>query len=162
MRAPATLDRAAIAARIPHQGTMCLLGSVCAWDAGRIVCAASSHRAADNPLRAADRLGAGCGIEYAAQAMAIHGALLAEGQPRPAAGYLTSARGVALHVERLDDIAGDLAIVAERLSGDTHSVMYSFVISSAGRALLEGRITAMLAVATSGDSPEKLQASPAA
>ena len=71
------LDRVAIAARIPHQGSMCLLDAVLAWDSGQIHCRASSHRQPDNPLRAAARLGAACGIEYAAQAMAVHGALLA-------------------------------------------------------------------------------------
>ena len=71
------LDRAAIAARIPHQGSMCLLDAVLAWDSGQIHCRASSHRQPDNPLRAAARRGAACGIEYAAQAMAVHGALLA-------------------------------------------------------------------------------------
>ena len=71
------LDRAWIASHIPHQGSMCLLDYVEAWDRERIRCRASSHRAADNPLRAYGRLGAACGIEYAAQAMAVHGALLA-------------------------------------------------------------------------------------
>ena len=52
---------------------------------------ASSHRAADNPLRAHGRLGAACGIEYAAQAMAVHGALLAP-PDSAAAGRLSGQR----------------------------------------------------------------------
>ena len=36
--------RVAIAARIPHQGSMCLLDAVLAWDSGQIHCRASSHR----------------------------------------------------------------------------------------------------------------------
>ena len=47
------------------------------WNAERISCVSRSHRAADNPLRAGGRLGIACGIEYAAQAMAVHGALIA-------------------------------------------------------------------------------------
>ena len=74
---PILLQQADIARRIPHQGRMCLLDAVTEWDGAHIVCQASSHRASDNPLRAEGRLGAACGVEYAAQAMAVHGALLA-------------------------------------------------------------------------------------
>ena len=69
------LDQAWIAAHIPHQGTMCLLDEVVSWDEARIACRASSHRAPDHPLRTHGRLGAACGIESAAQAMAVLGAL---------------------------------------------------------------------------------------
>ena len=146
------LDRAAIAARIPHQGSMCLLDAVLAWDSGQIHCRASSHRQPDNPLRAAARLGAACGIEYAAQAMAVHGALLApEGAP-PRPGYLASVRSVQLAVDRLDDLPQDLDIVAERLSGDEHNILYLFRVEHAGDLLLSGRAAVML-VAQPESSP---------
>ena len=145
---PTVLDHREIAACIPHQGTMCLLDRVEVWDDGRIVCRATSHRDAGNPLRAAGRLGAANGIEYAAQAMAVHAALLAAGASRPQAGYLTSVRGVHLHVDRLDELDHPLTIVAERQSGDALSVLYSFTVSAAGRCLLEGRATAVLDAAT--------------
>jgi predicted hotdog family 3-hydroxylacyl-ACP dehydratase len=146
------LDRAAIAARIPHQGSMCLLDAVLAWDSGQIHCRASSHRQPDNPLRAAERLGAACGIEYAAQAMAVHGALLApEGAP-PRPGYLASVRSVQLAVDRLDDLPQDLDIVAERLSGDEHNILYHFRVEHAGDLLLSGRAAVML-VAQPESSP---------
>ena len=146
------LDRVAIAARIPHQGSMCLLDAVLAWDSGQIHCRASSHRQPDNPLRAAERLGAACGIEYAAQAMAVHGALLApEGAP-PRPGYLASVRSVQLAVDRLDDLAQDLDIVAERLSGDENNILYHFRVEHAGDLLLSGRAAVML-VAQPESSP---------
>lgn len=146
------LDRAAIAARIPHQGSMCLLDAVLAWDSGQIHCRASSHRQPDNPLRAAERLGAACGIEYAAQAMAVHGALLApEGAP-PRPGYLASVRSVQLAVDRLDDLPQDLDIIAERLSGDEHNILYHFRVEHAGDLLLSGRAAVML-VAQPESSP---------
>ncbi len=146
------LDRAAIAARIPHQGSMCLLDAVLAWDSGQIHCRASSHRQPDNPLRAAARLGAACGIEYAAQAMAVHGALLApEGAP-PRPGYLASVRSVQLAVDRLDDLPQDLDIVAERLSGDENNILYHFRVEHAGNLLLSGRAAVML-VAQPESSP---------
>jgi hypothetical protein len=77
------MDRQAIAARIPHQGSMCLLDTVLRWDAEEILCQTGSHLLADNPLRAAGRLGVANAIEYAAQAMAVHGALLAGDAARP-------------------------------------------------------------------------------
>lgn len=103
-RVPATLQHADIARRIPHQGRICLLECVSARDTQQIRCEAGSHQGNDNPLRAHGRLGASCGIEYAAQAMAVHGALLAEASADAGAasqgiamGYLVSVRGVALH-----------------------------------------------------------------
>lgn len=136
---PTKPDKAWIAAHIPHQGAMCLLERVEAWSEEGLRCTASSHRALDNPLRAEGRLGAACGIEYAAQAMAVHGALLAQTGSRPQQGYLASVRGAELQVERLDDIGADLDIQVERLSGDDNNVLYQFSVSAAGRELLSGR-----------------------
>ena len=138
------LDRAGILARIPHQGSMCLLAQVTAYDEHRVHCLADSHHDADNPLRAHGRLAAACGIEYAAQAMAVHGALLAPPAAAPQAGYLASVRGVDFHVARLDDIADPLEIVAERLSGSDNSILYQFTVSAAGRPLLSGRASVIL------------------
>jgi predicted hotdog family 3-hydroxylacyl-ACP dehydratase len=138
------LSRAWIAARIPHQGQMCLLERVETWDAQRVRCIALSHRAAHNPLRSHGRLAAACGIEYAAQAMAVHGALLASDQARPRMGFLASVRGAKLHVGRLDDIADDLVVEAIRFSGDGNNVLYDFVVSAGSRSLLEGRAAVVM------------------
>lgn len=138
------LDRAWIAAHIPHQGSMCLLDAVSEWSENSIACRASSHTDPANPLRAEDRLGAANGIEYAAQAMAIHGALLASSDDQPRQGYLTSVRSVTLHTARLDDQPGELLVHAERLSGDTNNILYQFSVSHADRCLLEGRAAVVL------------------
>ncbi len=141
----APLDHAWIARHIPHQGGMCLLDGVETWDEHGIRCRAVSHRATDNPLRAHGRLGAACAIEYAAQAMAVHGALLAApDSARPRFGYLVSARGVRLLVSRLDDIAEDLQIEAACTTRSTNNVIYRFSIHAAGRLLAEGRATVVL------------------
>lgn len=146
------LDRQWIEQHIPHKGRMCLLDEVLAWDATRIRCRSSTHRSGDNPLRAHGRLGAACGIEYAAQAMAVHGALIAASAPLASTvsshvrgsigtsvGYLASVRNVALNVSRLDDLEGELVAAAERITGDGRTVLYEFSVSSAGRVLLSGR-----------------------
>ena len=139
----APLDHAAIAARIPHQGSMCLLDKVTEWTEQHIHCTSNSHLDADNPLRAEGRLGIACGIEYAAQAMAVHGALLAVG-PQPKRGYLVSVRSVTLATDRLDTVPGPLEIAAERLSGDNTTVLYQFHVRSADQLLLSGRAAVVL------------------
>ena len=118
----------------------------------------SSHRAADNPLRAYGRLGAVCGIEYAAQAMAVHGALLAIPDGTSArAGYLVSVRRTQLHVPVLDDISADLLVEATCITRSENNILYQFSVSAAGRLLLDGRaavvLNAEVLTRPSGDAP---------
>lgn len=139
------LDHAWIARHIPHQGSMCLLDCVEAWDELHIQCRATSHRDACNPLRSNERLGAACGIEYAAQAMAVHGALLAPPDSTIArSGFLVSVRGAQLHVPRLDDINANLTIETTCISRSENNILYQFSVSAAGRRLLEGRAAVVL------------------
>jgi predicted hotdog family 3-hydroxylacyl-ACP dehydratase len=119
---------------------MCLLDEVLAWDMTGIRCRSSTHRSADNPLRAYGRLGAACGIEYAAQTMAVHGALIASATGSVAApGFLASVRGVQLQVDRLDDVVHDLVTLVERIAGDNSTALYQFSVSADVRLLLSGR-----------------------
>ena len=138
-------DRAWIAGHIPHQGTMCLLDQVLDWDLTRVRCLSRAHRSAQNPLRAHGRLGIACGIEFAAQAMAVHGALLGpDPAPHSHVGYLASVRSVTLHATRLDDIEDDLIATAERVGGDDSTLLYQFSLSAGVRTLLSGRATVVL------------------
>ncbi|MCR6475773.1 hydroxymyristoyl-ACP dehydratase [Variovorax sp. ZS18.2.2] len=145
MTAPQTLDRAGIAKRIPHSGSMCLLERLDGWDAEAIHCSTTTHRLADNPLRTAGGLLAPNAIEYAAQAMALHGGLLAAEGSTPSAGFLASARNVRLAVARLDDVEGELHVQARRLSGDERQILYEFAVNADdGRTLAEGRAVVVL------------------
>ncbi len=166
------LNRAWIESRIPHHGRMCLLDEVIAWSAVRVSCRSNTHREADNPLRACGRLGIACGIEYAAQAMAVHGALVAGGAPAagadldngaplagaPAAGFLAAVRNVRFHALRLDDVQGDLICDAVRMAGDATTALYEFELRSEAALLLRGRATVVfdagLPVASPGRSDE--------
>jgi predicted hotdog family 3-hydroxylacyl-ACP dehydratase len=125
---------------------MCLLDEVLTWNPVRVQCRSTTHRDVANPLRAHDRLAAVCGIEYAAQAMAVHGALIASRitsstQSATVAGFLASVRNVNLYANRLDDIEGDLVATAELVTGDEHTVLYDFTVSAGERTLLAGRAT---------------------
>jgi predicted hotdog family 3-hydroxylacyl-ACP dehydratase len=151
------LDRAWIERHIPHRGAMCLLDEVVDWDAERITCRSTSHRAADNPLRAHGRLGIACGIEYAAQAMAVHGALsggaaaaqsagsvTARAAAAAGAGMLAGVRAVEFHVLHLDEVAGDLLCSARRVAGDGRTALYDFELACEGSCLIRGRATVIL------------------
>jgi predicted hotdog family 3-hydroxylacyl-ACP dehydratase len=122
---------------------MCLLDEVLEWDAQHILCRSSSHRSLDNPLRSHGQLGAACGVEYAAQAMAVHGVLVAAtGAQGPAGlGYLASVRGVRVFVNRLDDLQSDLLASAARVTSNQTTVLYDFTLLTAERELLRGRAT---------------------
>ena len=136
------LGRDEIAAAIPHAGSMCLLDEVCEFDEVHIQCRATSHRDAGNPLRDASGLPSICGVEYAAQAMAVHGALAKGATSGP--GMLAAMRDVVLRVPRLDVIEGDLYVIARRLVADAGRLMYEFELRSGQHELLRGRATVML------------------
>ena len=151
--APATLDHAAILALIPHQGPMCLLDRVVSWDETRIECVAVNHRDPRHPLRSASGLLASAAIEYAAQAMAVHGALrAAAGGARSAPGFLASARDVRLACRRLDDLPradrDELVIVAERQAADAARLLYAFLVRHDGREIASGRVAVVLDAAS--------------
>lgn len=130
---------------MPHAGAMVLLDRIVRWDAAGIVCAARSHLDAGNPLRHQGRLAAVCGVEYALQAAALHGAMVAGGCAQ-GAGYAASLRDVVLAVERLDDPAlGELTVSAALATRETFGMIYDFAIESAARtALLSGRCSIAL------------------
>lgn len=139
------IDADQIQTLIPHAGNMCLLDTVASFDAQGIVCIASSHRSEANPLRENNMLHAVCGIEYAAQAMALHGALISSTPSQtPRSGRLAGVRSVQFTVSRLDDIPEDLEIVATQLMGDVNNMIYEFTVQIPTRVLLSGKATVVL------------------
>lgn len=144
--AGAPLDRAALAALIPHAGAMCLLDAVEAWDARRLTARSASHRDPANPLRRHGRLAAIHLVEYAAQAMAVHGGLAAQLAGRSARpGLLAGVRDVRLHVDRIDDLAGSLTLQVVQEMAATTGWVYRFSATAGPRPLAEGRVTIMTA-----------------
>ncbi len=146
------LNREEITARIPHAGRMVLLDEVAHWDDRHIVCRSGMHQDRSNPLYVAGQLSSVCSIEFAAQAMALHGSLVAAGGPgpldpvtlKPRAGFLASVRNVRMDVARLDDVRGVLTIEASRESGDDRNVLYLFEVRSGDRMLVSGRAAVVL------------------
>jgi predicted hotdog family 3-hydroxylacyl-ACP dehydratase len=146
------LDHAAIASRIPHAERMCLIDRVVHWDERGIRCAAHSHCDPDNPLREASGLPVWAGIEYAAQAAAVHGALM-HPQPAPRVGVLAALRNVNAACDWLDRIEAELMLEATLLHADAAGGIYGFEVRSGESLLLSGQFTLMFSAKGQGRSP---------
>ena len=139
------LDSDAIRELVPHHGAMCLIDAVESWDASGIVCTTAQHRSGANPLAQDGRLSAVHAIEFAAQAMAIHGALVnAARHTTPRMGLLLSVRDCRFHCDGLDQVAGDLHVKADRLAGTALMLMYGFSVCAGTQCLAEGRVSVLL------------------
>lgn len=132
---------------------MCLLDRVRDWGAAHIHCTAVSHRAVDNPLRRIGVLRAAAGLEYAAQAIALHAAL-AGADEAPRRGYLASARDVQILAPTLDATDAPLEIEATRIAGEAGSALYAFSLRAGGAVLLTGRV-AVVMEARAGAAPRQ-------
>src|SRR5688500_19643615 len=139
------LSREQIEALIPHKGVMCLWDEVVAWDARSIRLRARNHADASHPLRSNGQLRAVHLCEYGAQAMAVHGGLLAQQAGGTAApGMLVALRGIELQVVRIDDLPGAIECEAQLLVAGEGSQQYTFRITHADVLLAEGRAAVML------------------
>ena len=132
----------AVAALVPHAGSMCLIDAVASWDQASVSCRSASHRRAEHPLRRDGTLSSIHLLEYAAQATAVHGGLVAgDGGRRVPPKYLAAARDFEVRVAALDDVHADLQIDAERLLTMGDSILYRFHVSADGQLLASGRLT---------------------
>jgi predicted hotdog family 3-hydroxylacyl-ACP dehydratase len=123
---------------------MCLLERVESWDEMNIVCTALSHRAKDNPLRLHGKLAAIHALEYAAQAMALHGGLTARRKRQYVrSGFLVAVRHAQIHIDRLDVLDHPLTIVANQLMASGANQIYQTMVSAAGQLIAEARLATM-------------------
>lgn len=126
---------------IPHAGLMCLLDQVVTFDDDTILCRTGSHRSPENPLKRLNRLSSLTAVEYAAQTMAVHGALLAQRQNhRLPQGVIASLRDAVFHLDRLDDLESDLLIRAHCILTQSHAMVYDCEIQSGTQPVFSGTI----------------------
>lgn len=135
------ISAAEIYERIPHDGAMRLLEAVVFWDDKLILCSASSHRDPKHPLRDNGALSSVHALEYAAQAIAVHGSLLMpDGRnPRLQLVYVGTFRGVEMHPGNLDD--GDSAVLrisATRVASLPNGWNYEFCVASKNLVFVRG------------------------
>jgi len=136
---------------IPHRGAMSLLDALVDFDDERIHLTTRSHQRLDNPLRKDGMLRAVHLCEYGAQAMAVHGGLLAQrAGARAAPGMLVSLRAVRLALARIDELPQHLDVHARKLLDGAGSWQYAFRIEHAGVVIGEGRAAV---VAAARDAP---------
>ena len=130
-----------ICSLIPHAGSMCLIEKLLHWDDTCLLCSTNTHLRIDNPLRSQNRLSAIHGAEYGAQAMALHGGLLARhaGNTPVGGGLLVSLRSVKLHRQRLDDTEYPLLISARQLLADAGNLLYFFSLTLRDIPVAEGK-----------------------
>ncbi len=161
------IDAERIRKLVPHAGNMCLLERVVACDAASIRCETRSHLDQSNPLRRNGHLASICAIEYAAQAMALHGALTApkdigaltapghSGTLTAAAsgntpadvrhGYLASVRDLRCRTRCLDQYTGTLSVSATLVFDESARRIYSFLVAAGKTELVTGRAAVILA-----------------
>lgn len=141
-----TLSKTDWGSLIPHQGGMSLLDEVVVWEATRIHARSASHRDPANPLRSDGVLRALHLCEYGAQAMAVHGGLIARAAGgRASPGFLVSLRAVELTLARVDDLPDSIDVHAERLAGGDGSWQYAFRVEHRGALIAGGRAAVMVA-----------------
>ena len=133
-----TLDHAGIERCVSHAGSMVLLNAVLHWDATHIVCSAAAPDAG-HPLARDGAVRAVTAAEYAAQAIAVHGALL-EHQAAPRLAMLAKLSNVELHSACIPTDRGPLAVRAELLSRAAAGCLYDFEVACARQPVATGRL----------------------
>lgn len=136
------IDRAGIEQRVPHAGAMCLLDGVTDWGPESIACT-SAAPGPRHPLARAGQVPAIAAAEYAAQATAVHGALLeAAGGPR--AGLLATLMDVRLMAAVIPADGGALTIRADLLGRSPAGCLYSFEVANSNTSIAAGRLLVAL------------------
>lgn len=127
---------------IPHSFDMCLLDRVESWDDNNIVCYSSSHLLKTNPLRRDESLSSIHLLEYAAQAMAVHGGLHDREQGmQMTEGYLAALRDVKIELCELNNLQTKLRIEANKILSQAGNMIYTFSVSAEEIPLVTGRAT---------------------
>lgn len=127
---------------IPHSFDMCLLNRVEFWDENKITCYSNSHLSDSNPLRREDNLSSVHLLEYAAQAMAVHGGLHDREQGKQMSeGYLAALRDVNIELCSVNNVKTELKVEANKILSQGGNMIYEFTVTSAGINLASGRAT---------------------
>ena len=127
---------------IPHSFDMCLLDRVEAWDENSITCYSNSHHLDSNPLRRDESLSSVHLLEYAAQAMAVHGGLHDREEGRQMTeGYLAALRDIKIELCDIDAMQDELKIEASKIMSQAGNMIYSFTVNAGENTLVSGRAT---------------------
>jgi len=131
-------NRSFIERVVPQAGDMCLLDSVLAWDLTSIACTAAAPHP-DHPLMRDGSLPAIAGCECAAQAAAVHGALV-DGIDVPREGMLAKLMDVQFELPCFPRIAAALHVRAEALGRTAAGCLYAFEVAQDDLRIVRGRL----------------------
>ncbi|MDH5601058.1 MAG: hydroxymyristoyl-ACP dehydratase [Gammaproteobacteria bacterium] len=127
---------------IPHSFDMCLLDRVESWDENTITCYSHSHHLASNPLRRNETLSSVHLLEYAAQAMAVHGGLHDREQGiQMREGYLAALRDIKIELLDIQNLETELHIEATKILSQGGNMIYRFTVFAGENTLASGRAT---------------------
>ena len=143
-----TLDRDAINALVPHSGRMLLLDSLVEWQGDTLHAISRNHTDPEHPLRLDGRLPASAGIEYAAQAMALHSRLQASGGDAPGMPVIAAINALHCAVDRLDNLTGPMDIRVRREHVMAAGAQYTFSLSRGALELAAGVLLVVWSLAT--------------
>ncbi len=121
---------------IPHSQGMSLLDTILAVANKKISCQTGSHLLAVNPLKVNGQLSKCHLIEYAAQAIAVHGGLLnkAQGNNEPQAGHIAMVKSVTWG--KFNPNTANLTIMATKIMADDVSKLYEYQVSDAEQQIV--------------------------
>jgi len=127
----ATLTKSDIETIIPHAGGMCLLEQILSYTDEEIICRTQSHLDVKNPLKNDGKLSKMHLIEYGAQAIAVHGGLMALSLATvaPKLGYIAMVKAVKWG--EFDPLTDFLEVTATAIMADEMSKLYAFCVTDA-------------------------------
>lgn len=131
-------DHAALVALLPHGESMCLLQAVEDADAETIACRGRAPADPEHPLARAGRLSPVHAVEYAAQAAAVHAALIS-GRDEAGPGMLASVRDLQWGDGGLTGELLRVECTAEII--DARLCRYTFRVGGGDGGAVAGRLT---------------------
>lgn len=136
------LSRTNIERLVPHAGAMCFLDSVTHWDAHSISCIAPAPDE-NHPLLRCGKVPAIAAAEYAAQATALHGALL-DSATTPTVGMLAKLSDVDVYREWFPSDKKMLSVCVTLISRAIGGCLYSFNVHSEHKPIASGRLMVVI------------------
>lgn len=120
------IDHAAISQLIPHTGNMVLLDEITHWNSDSITAKVLAKSLLDNPLiEESDNntFNSLLLIEYAAQAAAVHAALLASGLGEQRPAYIGATKNIIMQQKTVEPTC-PITIDAEMLLANANGAIY--------------------------------------
>lgn len=133
------MNHAQIVALIPHGESMCLLDEVVSWDANQLHARSNHFATSTNPLFEDEQLDSILLIEYAAQAAAIHAALLQSGLGDKRPAYIGAVKNIEL-LAAISNNHSPLDMQVECLLSSSSGAIYQAAVSQSNKTLLRGRL----------------------